>query len=45
MTFKRVTAVEGSVVYVKNVQISITVVSGNVQQKISFAAVIRRNLI
>ncbi len=45
MTFKKVTATQDSVVYVKNVQISITVVSGEVQQTISAAAVIRRNLI
>ena len=44
MTFTRITAVEESVTYVKSVQISITVASGDVQQKVSAAAVVRRNL-
>jgi len=44
MTFTKITAVEESVTYVKSVQISITVASGDVQQKVSAAAVVRRNL-
>jgi hypothetical protein len=44
MTFTRTTAVEESVVYVKSVQISMTVVSGDVQRTASAAAVIRKNL-
>ena len=44
MTFKKNTATENAVVYVKSVQISITVASGSIQQKISAAAVIRKNL-
>ncbi len=44
MTFTKDTATEDAVTYVKSVQISITVVSGNIQRKVSAAAVIRRNL-
>ena len=44
MTFTRNTATEGPLTYVKSVQISITVESGNVQQTFSAAVVIRRNL-
>ena len=44
MSFIKNTATQDSVVYVKSVQISITVESGNVQQTVSTAAVIRRNL-
>ncbi len=44
MTFTKNTAVEGSVTYVKSVQISITVASGDAQRTVSSAAVIRRNL-
>jgi Tfp pilus assembly protein PilW len=44
MTFTKDTVVEDMQTKVKSVQISITVVSGNVQQKISAAVVIRRNL-
>jgi type II secretory pathway pseudopilin PulG len=44
MTFTKNTAAEGSVTYVKSVQISITVASGDAQRTVSAAAVIRRNL-
>jgi len=44
MTFTKNTAVEDTTIYVKSVQISITVVSGNIQRTVSAAAVIRRNL-
>jgi type II secretory pathway pseudopilin PulG len=44
MGFTRDTATEDSVTYVKSVQISITVQSGHIQQTVSSAAVIRRNL-
>jgi len=44
MTFTKNTAIEGSVTYVKSVQISITVASGDTQRTVSAAAVIRRNL-
>ena len=44
MAFTKITAVEESVTYVKSVQISITVASGDAQQKVSAAAVVRRNL-
>lgn len=44
MTFTKNIAVEGAVTYVKSVQISITVVSGDAQRTISAAAVVRRNL-
>jgi type II secretory pathway pseudopilin PulG len=44
MTFTKQTFVDGSQTKVRGVQVSITVSSGNAQQKISGAAVIRRNL-
>jgi len=44
MTFQKDTATEGALVYVKSVQISIAVQSGNVQRSLSAAAVVRRNL-
>jgi prepilin-type N-terminal cleavage/methylation domain-containing protein len=44
MTFTKGTATEDSVTYVKSVQISITVQSGDMQRTVSAAAVIRRNL-
>jgi len=44
MTFKKNTAIEDTIVYVKSVQISMTVASGNIQRTVSTAAVIRRNL-
>ena len=44
MTFTRYTVVEGMQTIVKSVQIFITVASNNVQQTVSAAAVIRRNL-
>ena len=44
MTFKKDTETADATTYVKNVQISMTVVSGNVQRKVSAAAVIRKNL-
>lgn len=44
MTFKKDTATEGAITYVKNVQISMTVACGNVQRTVSAAAVIRKNL-
>lgn len=44
MTFKKNTAAEDTMVYVKSVQISMVVESGGVQRSISAAAVVRRNL-
>ena len=44
MTCTKNTVVEGALTTVKSVQISITVASGRVQQTVSAAAVIRRNL-
>jgi len=44
MTFTKSSVVVDTLIIVKNVQISMTVVSGNVQKTISAAAVIRRNL-
>ena len=44
MTFTKDTATEGSITYVKSVKILITVTSGDVERKVSAAAVIRRNL-
>ena len=44
MTFTKNTATEDAVVYVKSVQISMTVISGNVQRTVSAAAAVRRNL-
>ncbi len=44
MTFTKDTVVEDSVVIVKNVQISMTVVNDNISKTVSAAAVIRRNL-
>jgi len=44
MTFKKDTATEGAIVYVKSVQISITVVSGGLERTVSAAAVVRKNL-
>jgi len=44
MTFTKNTATVDAVTYVKSVQISITVVSGNDQRTVSAATVIRRNL-
>ena len=44
MTFTRTTAVDGGVTYVRNVQISMTVQSGDIQRKVAAAAVIRKNL-
>ncbi len=44
MTFTRQTFIDDSQTKVKSVQVSITVSSGNAEQKISGAAVIRRNL-
>ncbi len=44
MTFQKDTGTEGGTVYVKSVQISLTVVSGNAQRTVSAAVVIRRNL-
>ncbi|MHC4462680.1 MAG: PulJ/GspJ family protein [Planctomycetota bacterium] len=44
MTFTKDTATVDAVTYVKSVQISMTVVSGNDQRTVSAAAVIRRNL-
>lgn len=43
MTFQNNTVTEG-ITYVKSVQISMTVTSGDVQRTVSAAAVIRRNL-
>ncbi len=44
MTFAKNIVTEGLVTYVKSVQISITVASGNAQRTFSTAAVVRRNL-
>lgn len=44
MTFKKNTASDGGLVYVKSVQISMTVFSGDAQRTVSAAAVVRRNL-
>jgi type II secretory pathway component PulJ len=44
MTFTKQTFVENAITKVRSVQVSITVVHGNAEQKISAAAVIRRNL-
>ena len=44
MTFRKDTATEDAIVYVKSVQISITVASGDALRTVSAAAVIRRNL-
>lgn len=44
MTFTKQTFVEDTVTKVRSVQVSITVVQGNAERKISAAAVIRRNL-
>lgn len=43
MTFQNNTVTEG-ITYVKSVQISMTVISGNAQRTVSAAAVVRRNL-
>jgi uncharacterized membrane protein len=44
MTFTKDIAVEDTTIYVKSVQISMTVASGNTQRTVSAAAVVRRNL-
>ena len=44
LTFTKDIATEDSVTYVKSVLISITIQSGSVQQSVSAAAVVRRNL-
>jgi prepilin-type N-terminal cleavage/methylation domain-containing protein len=44
MTFIKTWVTEDTLIKVKSVQISITVVSGNIQKTISAAAAIRRNL-
>lgn len=44
MTFNKTTRTEDAVTYVQSVHISMTVASGDVQQTVSSAAVIRRNL-
>jgi len=44
MTFTKNIAIKGSLTYVKSVQISITVASGDAQRTVSAAAVVRRNL-
>ena len=44
MTFTKDTVIDGGLVKVRSVQVSITVARGNVQKKISAAAVVRRNL-
>ena len=44
MTFTRQTETRDAVTYVKGVQISITVASGNVSKTLSAAGVVRRNL-
>jgi len=44
MTFTKDTATKESVIYVKSVEISITVTSGDIQRTVSAAAVIRKNL-
>jgi len=45
MTFNKTWVIEDTLIKVKSVQISMTVVSGNVEKTISAAAAIRRNLI
>ena len=44
MEFRRQTATEGSLTYVKSVQVYMTIVSGNVQREVCGAVVIRKNL-
>ncbi|UCF43264.1 MAG: prepilin-type N-terminal cleavage/methylation domain-containing protein [Planctomycetota bacterium] len=44
MTFTKDTATEDSVTYVKSVQVSMTVTSGELEKTVSAAAVVRRNL-
>jgi prepilin-type N-terminal cleavage/methylation domain-containing protein len=44
MTFEKDTATEGATTYVKSVQISMTVASGDIERTVSAAAVVRRNL-
>ncbi len=44
MTFTKQTFVEDAITKVRSVQVSMTVAQGNAEQKISAAAVIRRNL-
>jgi len=44
MTFTKNIAIKGTLTYVKSVQISITVASGDIQKTVSAAAVVRRNL-
>jgi len=44
MTFTKDIGIEEAIAYVKSVQISMTVESGNIQRTVSAAAVIRRNL-
>jgi prepilin-type N-terminal cleavage/methylation domain-containing protein len=44
MTFTKDTATEDSVTYVKSVQVSMTVTSGELEKTLSAAAVVRRNL-
>jgi prepilin-type N-terminal cleavage/methylation domain-containing protein len=44
MTFTKDTATEDSVTYVKSVQVSMTVSSGDLEKTLSAAAVVRRNL-
>ena len=44
MTFTKAIGIEEAIVYVKSVQISMTVVSGDIVQTVSSAAVVRRNL-
>lgn len=44
MTFTKNTAVQGSQIVVKSVQISMTVASDGIQQNVAAAAVVRRNL-
>jgi len=45
MTFNKTWVIEDTLIKVKSVQISMTVISGNIQKTISAAAAIRRNLI
>ncbi len=44
MTFTKDTATEDSVTYVKSVQVSMTVTSGELEKTLAAAAVVRRNL-
>lgn len=44
MEFRRQTFTEGSTIYVKSVQVYMTIVSGNVQREVCSAVVIRKNL-